>query len=81
MSNCGFVYAFEGLFGPLLKLLATHFPHLTLVEDWLDDMSIRTEKKPVHIDEYMVVSAFNEIETNPSRYVLLTITSLGSDFF
>ncbi|ENN81449.1 hypothetical protein YQE_02142, partial [Dendroctonus ponderosae] len=55
------------LFGPLLKLLATHFPHLTLVEDWLDDMSIRVEKKPVHIDEYMVVSAFNEIETNPYK--------------
>jgi len=50
-----------------LKLLATHFPHLTLVEDWLDDMSINVEKKPVHIDEYMVVSAFNEIETKPSK--------------
>ncbi|XP_019773474.2 integrator complex subunit 2 [Dendroctonus ponderosae] len=59
--------SYSGLFGPLLKLLATHFPHLTLVEDWLDDMSIRVEKKPVHIDEYMVVSAFNEIETNPYK--------------
>ncbi|XP_066261717.1 integrator complex subunit 2 [Euwallacea similis] len=61
--------SYSGLFGPLLKLLATHFPHLTLVEDWLDDMSIQiqTEKKPVHIDEFMVVSAFEEIETKASR--------------
>lgn len=54
----------------MLKLLATHFPHLTLVEDWLDDMSIQTEKKLVQIDEYMVVAAFNEIETNPSKYII-----------
>lgn len=59
--------SYSGLFGPLLKLLATHFPHLTLVEDWLDDMSIQVERKPVHIDEYMVVTAFSEIETNPSK--------------
>ncbi|KAK2149074.1 hypothetical protein LSH36_469g02035 [Paralvinella palmiformis] len=28
---------YAGLFSPLLKLLATHFPHLCLVEDWLDE--------------------------------------------
>lgn len=26
-----------GLFSSLLRLLATHFPHLSLVEDWLED--------------------------------------------
>ncbi|XP_050302149.1 integrator complex subunit 2-like isoform X4 [Anthonomus grandis grandis] len=59
--------SYSGLFGHLLKLLATHFPHLTLVEDWLDDMSICTEKKPHQISEFIVVSAFNDIEVNPSR--------------
>jgi integrator complex subunit 2 len=59
--------SYSGLFGPLLKLLATHFPHLTLVEDWLDDMSINTEYKPVHISELMVVEAFDDIDTNPSK--------------
>ncbi|KAL1502585.1 hypothetical protein ABEB36_007708 [Hypothenemus hampei] len=59
--------SYSGLFGPLLKLLATHFPHLTLVEDWLDDMSMETEKKPVEISEYMVVEAFNDIDANPAK--------------
>ncbi|XP_076254757.1 integrator complex subunit 2 isoform X2 [Rhynchophorus ferrugineus] len=68
--------SYSGLFGPLLKLLATHFPHLTLVEDWLDDMSIHTEKKLVQINEYMVVTAFNEIETNPSKCAKLLQTML-----
>lgn len=26
-----------GLFSPLLRLLATHFPHLSLVDDWMED--------------------------------------------
>jgi len=26
-----------GLFSSLLRLLASHFPHLSLVEDWLED--------------------------------------------
>ncbi|XP_050502196.1 integrator complex subunit 2 [Diabrotica virgifera virgifera] len=59
--------SYSGLFGPLLKLLATHFPHLTLVEDWLDDMAMHTEHKPVHIPEVSVVEAFDEIETNPMK--------------
>ncbi|XP_072383743.1 integrator complex subunit 2 [Diabrotica undecimpunctata] len=59
--------SYSGLFGPLLKLLATHFPHLTLVEDWLDDMAMHTEYKPVHIPEMSVVESFDEIETNPLK--------------
>lgn len=43
--------SYSGLFGPLLKLLATHFPHLALVEDWLDDMSMTVEGRPEHISE------------------------------
>lgn len=31
--------SYSTLFGPLLRLLTTHFPHLTLTEDWLDDMT------------------------------------------
>lgn len=34
---------FSGLFSSLLRLLATHFPHLSLVEDWLDDEIITIE--------------------------------------
>lgn len=28
---------YAGLFSPLLKLLASHYPHLCLVEDWLEE--------------------------------------------
>lgn len=59
--------SYSGLFGPLLKLLATHFPHLTLVEDWLDDMSMKMEHKPTAITELMVVEAFDGLENDPSK--------------
>lgn len=59
--------SYSGLFGPLLKLLATHFPHLTLVDDWLDDMAMTTEHKPAHISHLMVTEAFKNLETNPAK--------------
>lgn len=59
--------SYSALFGPLLKLLATHFPHLTLVEDWMDDMSIKPSKKNVYVSEYTVSEAFGNIETNPAK--------------
>lgn len=59
--------SYSGLFGPLLKLLATHFPHLTLVEDWLDDMSMISDKKQTRISEMTVVEAFDGLESSPSR--------------
>ncbi|KRT81668.1 hypothetical protein AMK59_6056 [Oryctes borbonicus] len=59
--------SYSTLFGPLLKLLATHFPHLTLVEDWLDDMSMRIAHKTSFVSEYMLVDAFNHLEKTPSK--------------
>lgn len=38
-----YVLLLTGLFSSLLRLLATHFPHLSLVEDWLDDDVIPAE--------------------------------------
>ncbi|XP_046680245.1 integrator complex subunit 2 [Homalodisca vitripennis] len=29
--------SYAGLFSPLLRLLATHFPHLSLVDDWIEE--------------------------------------------
>ncbi|KAK6641527.1 hypothetical protein RUM44_013239 [Polyplax serrata] len=63
---------FAGLFSSLLKLLATHFPHLSLVEDWLDDDVISTEevntKDPSHsVLSATISEAFQVINTNPSR--------------
>ncbi|XP_018573102.1 integrator complex subunit 2 isoform X2 [Anoplophora glabripennis] len=71
--------SYSGLFGPLLKLLATHFPHLTLVEDWLDDMAIQHEFKPVHLSELAMVEAFNEVETKPSKCAKLLQTLLRQE--
>ncbi|XP_018328065.1 integrator complex subunit 2 [Agrilus planipennis] len=58
--------SYSTLFGPLLKLLATHFPHLTLVDDWLDDMSFKVDEKSPHISELSLVEAFEEVKSNPS---------------
>ncbi|KAK9892719.1 hypothetical protein WA026_021910 [Henosepilachna vigintioctopunctata] len=67
--------SYSGLFGPLLKLLATHFPHLTLVEDWLDDMSMTVDSKSEQVSELNFVEAFNNVEENPSKlsFVLQTL--------
>ncbi|KAF5306212.1 hypothetical protein FQR65_LT18603 [Abscondita terminalis] len=59
--------SYSGLFGPLLKLLATHFPHLTLVEDWLDDMSFKIDHKSTYISELKICDSFNSVEKNPSK--------------
>nr|CAI5846287.1 unnamed protein product [Callosobruchus analis] len=71
--------SYSGLFGPLLKLLATHFPHLTLVEDWLDDMSFHTEHKPVHVSQMDVVEAFADIEKEPGKCARLLKALLAWD--
>lgn len=63
--------SYSGLFGPLLKLLATHFPHLTLVEDWLDDMSLNDNKtktkRKTRISEFALVEGMEALEVNPSK--------------
>lgn len=64
--------SYAGLFGPLLKLLATHFPHLALVEDWLDDMNIiPTENVNINVTESDVKKAFDDVETSPYRVAII----------
>lgn len=76
---------FGGLFAPLLRLLVTHFPHLSLVEDWLEDEDMvaanekrhRTNKNTslgvIAITEQHVHEAFEQMRTDfsPSRCVKL----------
>lgn len=60
--------SYAGLFGPLLKLLTTHFPHLALVEDWLDDMNIsKTETIHINISQSEVKQAFENIDSSPYK--------------
>lgn len=63
---------YAGLFSPLLRLLATHFPHLSLVDDWLDDEMINIESPAANYDnltvnDVTIVEAFGHIKTCPSR--------------
>ncbi|XP_022906481.1 integrator complex subunit 2 [Onthophagus taurus] len=74
-------WSYSTLFGPLLKLLTTHFPHLTLVEDWLDDISKKSFiKKQPHLSEFALIEAFNLIQTNPNRLstILQTLLKMES---
>lgn len=63
---------YSGLFSPLLRLLVTHFPHLSLVEDWIED---ETQQLPhyakVQIQSFHVLEAFEEIDTHPSKVIKL----------
>ncbi|XP_022123058.2 integrator complex subunit 2 [Pieris rapae] len=62
--------SYGGLFSPLLRLLATHFPQLSLVDDWMDDQVFGDSCRH-HVDfklsETFINEAFNSIETNPYK--------------
>lgn len=58
------------LFSPLLRLLATHFPHLSLVDDWIDEEGISLEHTSnVPLTEMNIVEAFEEIELRPGKTI------------
>nr|CAD7423644.1 unnamed protein product [Timema monikensis] len=71
--------SYAGLFSPLLRLLATNFPHLSLVCDWLDDNILQGSgerrdvfqltKKQLHmqITQSAIEEAFKHIHKCPSR--------------
>lgn len=64
---------YGGLFSPLLKLLITHFPHLSLIDDWIDVEGISDSNsiKSITITELMVVEGFEEIEVRPTKTIKL----------
>lgn len=63
---------FAGLFSPLLRLLVTHFPHLSLVEDWIEEETYRLPYySNVEINTFHVVQAFEEIDLSPAKVVKL----------
>lgn len=69
---------YSGLFSSLLKLLVTHFPHLSLVEDWLEEESIPdfVPSGKRDISEAALTEAFKDLETNPSKLTKLLKTML-----
>ncbi|KAL7289015.1 hypothetical protein TKK_0016972 [Trichogramma kaykai] len=63
---------YAGLFSPLLRLLATHFPHLSLVDDWLDDEAIHVDlslknNDRIIINDATITEAFDYIHTCSSK--------------
>lgn len=61
---------FSGLFSPLLRLLVTHFPHLSLVEDWIEEETQQlSQHSRVHIQSFHVLEAFEEIDICPSKVI------------
>lgn len=63
---------YEPLFHPLLRLFITHFPHLSLVDDWIEESDNRApSSNRVKISEMNVVEAFEEIQICPSRTIRL----------
>ncbi|XP_039764087.1 integrator complex subunit 2 [Pararge aegeria] len=62
--------SYGGLFSPLLRLLATHFPQLSLVDDWMDDQVFGDtcrHQVDVNISEVSIHEAFQCIEENPYK--------------
>lgn len=63
---------FGGLFSPLLRLLVTHFPHLSLVDDWIEEESISSKvTSSVSIQSMHIVEAFEDIERCPEKTIKL----------
>lgn len=62
--------SYAGLFSPLLRLLAMHFPHLSLVDDWLEEetaMAMETHRDTAPVTETTIVEAFSHMHSCPSR--------------
>lgn len=63
---------FGGLFSPLLRLLVTHFPHLSLVDDWIEEEAISSKATlSVSVQSMHIIEAFEEIERSPSKTIRL----------
>lgn len=64
---------YSGLFSPLLRLLVTHFPHLSLVDDWIEEevisKSVATPNARRPIQSMQLLEAFEEIEQCPSKLI------------
>lgn len=66
-------HEYVGLFHPLLRLLVSNFPHLSMVDDWIEKgtnlvfLSSSTSLMGVEIMEQHLVEAFDELEVNPSK--------------
>lgn len=63
---------YAGLFSPLLRLLATHFPHLALVDDWLDEEVINIDSaianyENITINDNSITEAFGHVHTCASK--------------
>lgn len=62
--------SYGGLFSPLLRLLATHFPQLSLVDDWMDDQVFGDSSRhqaDVVLSDATLYDAFRSIEENPYK--------------
>ncbi|CAG9566994.1 unnamed protein product [Danaus chrysippus] len=62
--------SYGGLFSPLLRLLATHFPQLSLVDDWMDDQVFGDSCRhqiDINLSEVSINEAFQCIEENPYK--------------
>lgn len=65
-------HEYVGLFHPLLRLLISNFPHISMVDDWIEKtnlvfLSTSTWLIGVEIKEQHLVDAFDELEVNPSK--------------
>ncbi|XP_044738623.1 integrator complex subunit 2 isoform X2 [Chrysoperla carnea] len=60
--------SYAGIFSPLLRLLATHFPHLSLVDDWINvDENYSDDRNKIYISKHSLIEAFEQIETCPLK--------------
>lgn len=64
---------FESLFSPLFRLFITQFPHLSLVDDWIEieDHNKQLARAKEDISEMHILEAFEEINICPSKTVRL----------
>ncbi|XP_055840595.1 integrator complex subunit 2 isoform X2 [Episyrphus balteatus] len=66
-------HEYVGLFHPLLRLLVSNFPHLSMVDDWIEKstslvfLSSSTWLIGFDITEQHLIDAFDELDVNPSN--------------
>ncbi|CAI6365811.1 unnamed protein product [Macrosiphum euphorbiae] len=64
-------HPYSSLFSTLLRLLATHFPHLSLVDDWMEDTTSESQfvlqHKAKNITTEMIESGLSMMVERPER--------------
>lgn len=69
--------SYVGLFHPLLRLIISNYPHLSMVEDWLEENHyFSTKNVQPKTNQQMLLSTIKDVQTNSAKTIQVLKTLL-----